>query len=138
MAAVHINGITEVFKCVKRNTHRQQYIQGVKTGAKQIIDGINKEIGVFKIEQQPQVKNDTADEQQFFPSFILLSENGIGQNIIHNSRQNYKNYKYPAGFVKKIQGEKTENIPAQLKVVPELIIKPNEEGEEENKEPVVK
>jgi hypothetical protein len=46
----------------------------------------NKKIGVFKIKQQPKVKDDTADEQQFFLSSILLPENSIGQDIIYNSR----------------------------------------------------
>ena len=68
---------------------------------------------------------------------ILLPVNGIGQNIINNSRQNNKHDKKSAGFVKKVKREKAKNITAYFKIIPEPVIKSNEHGKEKNKEAII-
>ena len=73
MTAVHINCVTEVFKCVKRNAHRQQDIQRVKMRRQQIVTGGNKEIGVFKIKKQPKTRLQMMD----------ISEPEILVNLTH-------------------------------------------------------
>jgi hypothetical protein len=104
----------------------------------QVIADRNKEIGVLEIKQQAQVENNAADQQRFLFYFIRLPENGIGQNKIDNGRKNDQPYKITTGLIKKIKGEKTKDITAHFKVVPETVIQCDENGKKENKEPVIK
>lgn len=109
----------------------------MESGTEQVVECFNKKIGVLEIEKQPQVKNDTAQQQQFFLSFISLPVYGIGKHKIDNGRKDDKDNKKATGLIKKIKGEETENVAPYCKIVPERIIQRNKNGKKENKKAVV-
>lgn len=63
--------------------------------------------------------------------------NGIGQYEINDSRDDHQKDEVATCLVKKVKREKTKNVPPELKVVSEKIIKAHERGKKENEKSIV-
>lgn len=98
----------------------------------------NKKVGVFKIKQHPEVKNDAAHKQGCFLSFIPLYINGIGKKIINNGGNDHQYNKSSAGLIKKIKRKENKDVSPYFKIFFEFIIQCDKDGKEENKETIVK
>jgi hypothetical protein len=53
-------------------------------GGKKLIAEIDKEIGVFKIEQHAQVNNNAQPKQELLAAFIFPAVYHVGQNVVDN------------------------------------------------------
>jgi hypothetical protein len=137
LSAIHIDCIAEIFKRIKRDTHRQQQIQGLKSGLEQRVGQLDEKISVLEVKKQSQIEYYAQQQQAFFTKWILLSVDGIRKEIIYDGRQYYQPDKGAAGFVKKVKGEKTENVSSSRQPVAQPIVQDNEGGKEEYEEPVV-
>ena len=104
---------------------------------KQIIANRDEEICVLEIKQHAKIKNDTGDKQHRFLLFTWLLVYGIRKKIINDSGKDNQHHKEPAGFVKKIEGEKDENITAYFIILPEPVIQSDKNSKEENKEAII-
>ncbi len=73
---------------------------------REIVDNANEEVGVFEIDQQPQVYQDATNKQHFPCTLFGAFVNGMADVIIENCRQQDEPNIPTTGFIKEIQGEK--------------------------------
>ena len=81
----------------------------------------DKEVGIFKIKQQSEIKNNTNNQQKKTFAFAGTFKNPVGENVIYDGWKNNQTYEPATCFIKKVQWKKCENISSRSNVISQNI-----------------
>jgi hypothetical protein len=137
MSPVNVHCIADIFKRVKRNPDRQDHIQRVEACVESFIDGRDKKVGVFEINEQAKVIDDAQDKEALPCDRVPGPVDRVGEIKINDRGEHDQDHEQVAGLVKEIKGKKTKDIPTNPEIVPEPVIQAKKDGKEEYKKPIV-
>jgi len=130
LAPVDIHGIGNGLKGVKGNTHGKQdhahievrsselvrpqgkVVHNFNIQAKNLIDGVNKKVGILEIREHEEVDEHAHEDPELFPADLPRSMDHVPQVVVGKCGKDKDHEKQAGGFpVEKEAGPKKEGIP---------------------------
>jgi hypothetical protein len=78
-------------ECIKRNSHRQEYLSETEIAANELVDIENNEIGIFEVRQEQQTRHHARYDPPFAFSRVFGGSKAVANDIIEN-RSSHQNH----------------------------------------------
>ena len=103
---IYVDYVTYTLKCVKRNTHGQEYLHKSEIAAYELVDIENDKVSIFELCQEQNTRHYARNDPPFAFASVFGGGKAIANDVIENRSRHQNHNIIAAALVIKKQAEK--------------------------------